>query len=132
MNKDEKILEEYFGKKQPFQVPDGYFDDFASKFMENLPEKQTSEKNVKVVKMQPNLWKRLRPALLAACLLAAVFGVGIYINNSNDLSANNAHATKTAVSEVSSTGGSYSSFEAAADYTMLDSEEMYAMMTECY
>ena len=40
MDAEEKLFEQRFGKKQPFTVPDGYFDQLAERVMERLPEQQ--------------------------------------------------------------------------------------------
>ena len=40
MLKEEKYLNEVMGRKNPFRVPEGYFDDFADRMMEMLPEKE--------------------------------------------------------------------------------------------
>ena len=37
---EEKYLEDKYGKKQPFKVPNGYFDSFADNLMDKLPEQQ--------------------------------------------------------------------------------------------
>ena len=34
MISEEKFIAEKFGRREPFRVPDGYFDDFASQMME--------------------------------------------------------------------------------------------------
>jgi len=123
MNKDEKILEEYFGKKQPFQVPEGYFDDFASKLMAQLPEK-----DARVIKMQPTLWQRFRPYAVAASVVAVIFSVGLYISLDDRLSVNS-KSHSVAKTEYNN---SYSAFDAAADYTMLDNEEIYSYIADSY
>ena len=39
MKEDKDLLKKY-GKKNPFTVPEGYFQDFSEKLMEQLPEKE--------------------------------------------------------------------------------------------
>lgn len=39
MKEDKDLLKKY-GKKNPFTVPEGYFQDFSEKLMEQLPEKK--------------------------------------------------------------------------------------------
>lgn len=57
--------------KEPFKVPEGYFDDLTSNIMQNLPEKEVEETEAVSVTM----WDRLCPLLY----LAAVFvGLGFF------------------------------------------------------
>ena len=57
--------------KEPFKVPEGYFDNLTSNIMQNLPEKEMEETEAVSVTM----WDRLRPLLY----LAAVFvGLGFF------------------------------------------------------
>ena len=37
MNEDKELLRKY-GKKNPYRTPEGYFDDFAGKLMQQLPD----------------------------------------------------------------------------------------------
>ena len=40
MEREERFIEEKFGRRTPFKVPEGYFDDFASQLMQSLPESE--------------------------------------------------------------------------------------------
>ena len=50
---EEKYIEERVGKRNPFRVPDGYFDQFPEQLMNSLPKRQPKAKLI---------W--LRPMLL--------------------------------------------------------------------
>lgn len=66
----QNILEQ-LKDKEPFKVPEGYFDDLTNNIMQNLPEKEVEETEPVSVTM----WDRLRPLLY----LAAVFvGLGFF------------------------------------------------------
>lgn len=41
MKEDKDLLKKY-GKKNPFTVPEGYFQNFNERLMEQLPEKKSS------------------------------------------------------------------------------------------
>lgn len=70
MKTKQNILEQ-LKDKEPFKVPEGYFDDLANNIMQNLPEKEVEETEPVSVTM----WDRLRPLLY----LAAVFvGLGFF------------------------------------------------------
>lgn len=70
MKTKQNILEQ-LKDKEPFKVPEGYFDDLTNNIMQNLPEKEVEETETVSVTM----WDRLRPLLY----LAAVFvGLGFF------------------------------------------------------
>lgn len=70
MKTKQNILEQ-LKDKEPFKVPEGYFDDLTNNIMQNLPEKEVEETELVSVTM----WDRLRPLLY----LAAVFvGLGFF------------------------------------------------------
>ena len=75
---EEKYIEERVGKRNPFQVPEGYFDSFADRMMQQLPERPVSvEASPKVRK--PALTVRMRPWLYAAaCALVLVVSVWMW------------------------------------------------------
>ena len=43
---EEKYIEEQVGRRNPFTVPEGYFDTFADQLMASLPERQPRAKQV--------------------------------------------------------------------------------------
>lgn len=119
MNKEEQILKNRFGNDNHFTVPEGYFEQFAQQLMEQLPEREA-----RVIKMQPNLWHRLRPAILAAaCLAGVVFSVGIYQKSGKQVPAD-------MVAQMDVQG--YIDLDEAADYMMLDNDDIYAYMAGDY
>ena len=70
MKTKQNILEQ-LKDKEPFKVPEGYFDDLTNNIMQNLPEKEVEETEPVSVTM----WDRLRHLLY----LAAVFvGLGFF------------------------------------------------------
>ena len=120
MNKEEQILIKRFGKKEPFKVPDGYFDDFTSKLMERLPE--WSEHQLAVAPLrsrQTKLWRILSvaAALVCAMVMGATLYLGIYKTHDTTSVALNSHDETKAI---------YGDFDQMADYTMADNEDFYA------
>lgn len=115
----EEFLLDRVGRKQPFKVPNGYFEDFAAQMMDKLPEREA-----KVIKMKPSGWRRFRPiAYAAACVCAAIFCVGTYLhsNSGDELSQN------VATVQPKST---YSAIDEVADYTMMDNVDFYAYVSD--
>ena len=84
MINEELYLRSRMGKENPFRVPEGYFDNFASQLMEKLPEKPAMDgvgaERVMTEVRHTALIKHLRPLLYAAaCLLIAVMSVTVYL-----------------------------------------------------
>lgn len=120
---EEKYLEDKYGKKQPFKVPNGYFDSFAENLMDKLPEQQPA--------MTPHIsmwrkWRKLRLTVaVAASVCAVMFSVMTFMHNTkpthSPLASN--HTTKTV------TNDSYNTLDVAADYTMLDNDDIYVLVS---
>lgn len=115
----EEFLEQRLGRKQPFRVPKGYFEDFATQMMDKLPEKE-----VQVVEMKPRGWHRYRPfAYAAASVCAAIFCVGAYLHSSTG----DEQSQQMAKMQQKS---SYTAIDEAADYTMMDNADFYAYVSD--
>ena len=120
---EEKYLEDKYGKKQPFKVPNGYFDSFAENLMDKLPEQQPV--------MTPHIsmwrkWRKLRLTVaVAASVCAVMFSVMTFMHNTkpthSPLASN--HTTKTVTKD------SYNTLDVAADYTMLDNDDIYVLVS---
>lgn len=126
MEREEKFIEDKFGRRTPFRVPEGYFDDFASQLMQSLPD-QVSAPVAKVVPMGRLGWRRARPfSIAAASVCAVIFGWGVYSHGGKSSGSSSVDfATHTTVGS-----NSYSTVDAMADYTMLDTEDMYAYLED--
>ncbi len=106
---EEKYLEERLAKRNPFRVPEGYFDRFAEHVMEQLPPQQHQAKRV-----------MLRPWMYAvACLVVAVFCVAVYFSR---ISTNSSEMSQVAITE--------SYMDEAADYVMIDNADIYACLAD--
>jgi hypothetical protein len=122
MIKEEKYLVDRFGKKQPFSVPEGYFDQFASQFMEQLPER---EEEAVVVRLDSHSrWSTIRRWSVAACLAIALAGVGMWAFQGESPKATGAaDASQLAASNYNT------AIDQAADYAMMDNGDIYAYVS---
>lgn len=130
--KEEHILKATLGTRNHFQVPEGYFDELVSKVMASIPESQpVVEMQVEHISQRArilSLWQnaKLRKGAAVACvvlLLGGVsVGVGISLSSRNDAQ----HVFGQNYTPVAQTEDS--SFDEAADYTMLDNQEIYASL----
>jgi len=116
MNEEEYIRTKISGKT-PFKVPEGYFEQLSQSVMSRLPEHQVAKK--------PTLFVRLRPVLYAAaCLMAVIFSVTLYLNTSEGDQADSVIAKESSISN--SMSESY--VEDAVDYVMADNNDIYACL----
>lgn len=115
MDYEEKYIQEKMGQRNPFRVPEGYFDQLADQVMAQLPERQRKSRVV-----------ALRPWLYAAAsvVLVVVMSLTFYFHRHAGAEMQTA-AVATAVSTEES-----SYIDEAADYAMLDNVEIYALLAE--
>ena len=114
---EEKYLERNFGRDTHYRVPEGYFENFANRMMEQLPERQAV-----TIMMRPSRWLRWRPYVAAASICAVVFGSGLFLLN---------HEADQPVDETSLAVQSAAySVEEAADYVMLDNDDLYSYLAD--
>ena len=76
MNPEEKILQK-IGKKNPFTVPENYFENFTQELMDKLPAKEAVFQTE-----APTLWQRVKPWLyMAAMFCGIMLSVRIFVGN---------------------------------------------------
>ena len=124
MTREENILKERFGKENPFNVPDGYFDHLTERIMDNLPEQEI---RVIDIRSRQTLWQKLPLRKIAAAVaVVALLGGGSFwaLQHEGD-SKMVAHAKKHEQKTVSSDDAA---FNEMADYAMIDNEAIYASL----
>ena len=74
MSPEEKILQK-IGKKNPFTVPENYFENFTQELMDKLPAKEA------ILQTEaPTLWQRVKPWLyMAAMFCGIMLSVRIFV-----------------------------------------------------
>ena len=74
MGKEENILKKV-GTKNPFSVPNHYFEDFTQELMSKLPEKEPM-----LPVAEPTLWQRVKPwVYMAAMFCGIMLSVRIFV-----------------------------------------------------
>ncbi len=117
--KEEILLEQKFGKRLPFKVPEGYFEHFGVSFMTNLQERE-----VKRLKRRKLF---VRYAACAACVvMMAVSGFALFHSNAGE-SANK--AIEISKNNTSTIVNDYAMDE-FCDYAMIDRDDLYSYVTE--
>lgn len=115
MMNEEEYIREKMGTRNPFTVPEGYFDQLAEQIIESLPADASP---------RPAIIRYLRPLLYAAACVALAVAVSIVFRNSANV------ATDHYVAQHQETNATYSDayIDEMADYAMLDNEDIYASL----
>lgn len=124
MMKEEKILIEKFGKANHFTVPEGYFDSFTEKLMEQLPEP-----NANVIDIHAQRWWNRIPLRK----MAAAVGIGLVLTGSalmlaSKMTSHQPIMASTQENLQHESCAEYSLFDQMADYTMMDNQDIYATL----
>ena len=115
-------------EKNPFQVPDGYFDSLESRILHNVhlhEKKEESRQHSRwgrIIAMRPMRWAAACIAVTAVCATAFFCN----IDNGGDMMAD----TSGMQTEIHSAYNGNDDFNQAADYTMLDNHDIYMMLAD--
>lgn len=122
MVKEDKYIENRFGKVQPFKAPQGYLDNFADQFMAQLPDQAA-----KTVKTQHAVWFRMRPAMIAAAsVLAVALTATVYFAKPFADQQEQVFTTDQQTESSMSDGA----VEETAFYSMIDNGDIYAILAD--
>ena len=111
---EEKYIEELVGKRNPFVVPEGYFEQLTSQVMDTLPDRRQKARTV---------W--MRPVWWAAAAVCALF-----VSTAAWLAWPQASApSQGPMAEVVQQESDDTFFDEAADYMMLDNQDIYACLS---
>ena len=73
--KEEQDILRKVGTKNPFHVPEGYFENFTQELMSKLPEKDSY-----IPESEINLWTRVKPWIyMAAMFVGIMLSVRIFV-----------------------------------------------------
>lgn len=127
MKSDEK-LKEMFGQKNPFNVPDGYFDDFANKMQEYTQGHQPAPTlHVEEPAKRPTMFARIKPYLYLAAMFGGLF-FGIKVFEYSKTLSKPAATEKTA-SQAQTTGSEDEYINEMCEYAGIDKSQIYAYAT---
>ena len=113
---EEMYIQEKVGKRNPFRVPEGYFDNLTAQVMSNLPEQP--KRRAKSVFMRPVFYA----AAASVCALLIAGAAWMW--------GPTAVQAKAVVAQPQQQDASGEYMEEAADYMMLDNHEIYAYLAE--
>lgn len=109
MTNEETYIKERMGGRQPFTVPEGYFEGLAARVMQQLPDEQPA------ARVRP-----LRRWLYAAACVVAIFVLGAIAYTSLDSAGQ-----QPLLSETVEQLPADDYLDEAADYAMMDNHEIY-------
>lgn len=118
--KEEKDLLKKYGKKNPFTVPEGYFQSFPERLMEQLPEKEViSEPEIKT-------WDRIKPwVYMAAMFVGLMFTVRAFVGEERQAQST---GMDTEISNYTEIPDEY--IDPIVNQTMMDDYELYRYLTD--
>lgn len=113
---EEKYISDKLGRRNPFTVPEGYFEQLTARVMEQLPERRQKARRVW---MRPVWW-----AAAAVCALFVSTAAWLVIPSESQ----QAQGQVAEVHQQGQPDDAY--FDAAADYVMLDNQDIYACLSD--
>lgn len=133
-NKDEKYIKKTFGKSNPFVVPKGYFDEFSSRINNIIKTTEIhsrTRKNPEVKVRTVSIWSRPRRFAvgIAASVCMCIFSLGAYLHVNQGSHQDISSAEQVNVEHQYTDN---SNIDAMVDYSMMDTEDMYAYMADLY
>ncbi|MBR1503794.1 MAG: hypothetical protein IJ618_07940 [Prevotella sp.] len=123
---EEKYIEEKVGKRNPFLVPDGYFDSFADHMMQQLPELPIRAAATPKERKPARIVTMRRWFYAAACIIVLVVSAWVW-KALPDVSVATQPAVQLVAQQEQFTDAT---FDEAADYLMLDNQDIYVYLAE--
>lgn len=118
--KEEDNLLKKVGTENPFRVPEGYFEGFASDLMSRLPEKEKND-----VRREPTTWEKVRPWLYMAAMFVGAALI-IRVASPGD-SASEGRQQQMAAED---TDVELEYISTAIDNTMMDDYSLYVYLSD--
>ena len=116
---EEMYIQEKVGKRNPFRVPEGYFDNLTAQVMQNLPE-QPQQRRAKSVFMRPVFY-----AAASVCALLVAGAAWMWQSKAEKTAVT---AVQAKVENRSQQSENEEYMDEAADYMMLDNHEIYSYL----
>lgn len=117
--KEVLLLEQKFGKPQPFRIPDGYFERLEHNVLRKVSAMPQS--------IQKPVRRWLRPVTWAACIAVAVVSAVAYFS-----SISNKENTVANISVDDMSPSTYNDYmvDELSDFAMLDNDDFYSLIAD--
>lgn len=112
----ENKIDQLFGKRNPFKVPEGYFSELETQLLNNMAEDGHERKTI--------LLKGRTLLLVFGSAAAILVGILFYIGGNSIASGNNSGQTGANVYIMHENGDNY--IDQVSDYAMLDNSDLYS------
>lgn len=126
--KEEQDIIKKCGKKTPFTVPEGYFEEFNRRMMEQLPPQNgETEEEVRIT-----TWQRIKPLLyLAAMFVGMIVCVKVVLGEHASVSGNETMAATSLYENIIDYDQMSDEYICTlVENTMMDSYDLYQYLTE--
>lgn len=126
--KEEQDIIKKCGKKTPFTVPEGYFEEFNRRMMEQLPPQNgETEEGVRIT-----TWQRIKPLLyLAAMFVGMIVCVKVVLGEHASVSGNETMAATSLYENIIDYDQMSDEYICTlVENTMMDSYDLYQYLTE--
>lgn len=121
--KDEQILNNRFGKDEPFRVPEGYFDTLNARILNEIHTKASGipQQRARTI----SIWHRYRVAAVSAVasVLIGGFALSAWMHGSGHAPSEIKQTSNSAVAPASN-------LDAMMNYSMMDTEDMYSYIAD--
>ena len=116
MKEEDKLLEK-FGRKNPINVPEGYFENFTNELMDKLPEKED------VPELKITTWQRIKPWIyMTAMFCGLMFSFKVLTGNHEKDNSNSSENSLSLFSDAE--------LEIIIDNSMVDDYTLYTYITD--
>ena len=130
MIQEEKIIREHDSGRNPFVVPEGYFEGFTEKMMARLKAESEGTESQQAIVVKLPFWKRaMRYAAVAAAVVVMIGGGVFYTMRS---ASGESSAQLTAQTDQLDFYFSDDDLDAALDYELVDNQHIAYYLTEAY
>ena len=119
--KEEDELLRTVGTKNPFKVPEKYFENFTKDLMEKLPEKETA------AAIKVTMWDRVKPWFYMAAMFA---GLMLTFKMFQDISDRAQNKTENTFANIEASDISDQYFETITNDAMMDDYTLYQYLTD--
>ncbi len=127
MVQEEKIIKQHDSGRNPFQMPDGYFENFTDRLMARIAEEEKKEPErvvAKTISMTP--WRKMMRYAAAVVVVAGCLGGGALLYNRLQT------ADSLLVADAMDFTWDDETLDDALDYEMVDSKQIAYYLTEAY
>ena len=131
MMKEENLLLTEFGRKSHFSVPKGYFDHLAEQVLETASGDATGGSPICTMQGKPRLVRLCQRIGVRRIAIAASVVMVVGLGTLKVVSSMGSAPSSSAVAQghhVEAASSGDTSFDEAADYTMLDNQDIYASL----